>query len=299
MSLPATIAAQIAALPTGNLTLARCALVVLRDGTEYAFTDHDKDLLVSMSEAAYGQVTCQAGQGLIVGDIDLAVGFAADSTEIAFPFGGIVQLRQVVGRRLNHATVYLFDVDWSATEPLTPYELMKGTINDARAEGPLAVCEVRSQADYWNQVVGELMAPRCGADFADDRCKMTLDPISCEVTSVISTQQFTVNLVYPDNYFKYGTLQFTSGGLTGVWVEEVFGYTGSLGLVELTTCLPDAPEVGDQLWIARGCSRLKKSVVASIPTCASYGNVINFRGYDRVPGSDVYYRMPIPGQGNS
>lgn len=303
MTLPAAIQEMIDAAPTAPLTLARCVKVTLRDGFSWGFTDHDRDLVVALDSDEYGAITYQAGNALIVGDIDLALGLSADSTEIAFPFGGLVELRQVVGRRLNHATVEIFDVDWSDDSQYgpQPYELMKGTINDARGEGPLAVCEVRSQADYWNVVVGELMSPRCSADFGDSLCKMTIIPIQCSVVEVISTQQFRVSIAgsYADNYFKYGTLQFTSGGLADVWVEEVFGYTGSNGMVELTTSLPDAPEVGDTLWIARGCSRIKSLPDdLSVPTCATYENVINFRGFDRVPGSDTYLRMPIPGQGN-
>lgn len=304
MTLPAAIQAMIDAAPAGSLTIARCVKVTLRDGSEYGFTDHDRDLEIALPSDQYGAVHYQAGNALIVGDIDLALGLSADSTEIAFPFGGLVELREVVGRRLNHATVEIFDVDWS--DPLDPYggepfEVMKGRINDARAEGPMAICEVRSQADYWNQVIGELMSPRCAADFGDERCKATVERIECTVTSVISTQQFSISLAggYADNYFKYGTLQFLGGGLQDVWIEEVFGYTGASGLVELTTCLPDAPEVGDPLWIAQGCSRIKVLPDdPSIPTCATHENVVNFRGYDRVPGSDTYLRMPIPGQGN-
>lgn len=297
-TVPSSIAAQLLGLPTDNLTLSRCCKLVLRDGTEFGFTDHDAPLYVSLSSDLSTPVMYRADEGLIVGDIDLALGLHADNTEISLPFGGITRLRHLVGRRLNHAKVYIFDVDWAAATPI-PMELMKGQVSDARGEGPLAVLEVRSQSDYWNQVIGELMSPRCSADFGDERCKKIIAPETAIVTAVESTQRFSIDLVHPDNFFRFGTVQFTTGDLAGVWKEEIYKFEGLTGTVELVASLPDAPEVGDELEIAVGCSRLKVSDDASIQTCATYDNVPNFRGFDRVPGSDIYFRMPIPGQGNS
>ncbi len=296
-NVPTSILVQIAELPTSSLTLARCCKLQLRDGTEIGFTDHDRNIEVGLGSDLYGPVVYQADEGMIVGDIDLALGLHADNTEIALPFGGITRLRHLVGRRLNHATVYLFDVDHSDPTPVA-MEVMKGQVSDARAEGPLARLEVRSQSDYWNQVVGEVMGPRCSADFGDARCKKEVPPVLAIVTAVESTQRFSVNLVRADNFFRYGTALFTSGDLAGVWSEEVYKYEGATGTVELVASLPDAPQVGDELQLSVGCSRLKVHDDPSIQTCATYDNVPNFRGYDRVPGSDIYFRMPIPGQGN-
>lgn len=285
--IPSSVAAVIAGLPASSFTLAKCLRLVLRDGTTYGFTDHDQALVVD-------GVTYQPGEGLIPGDMDLSTGFNAGNVEIAIPVGTLVTRAAVLGRRFNHADAYFFDVDWSVANP-DVIEWAKGQINDARIDGDMAVFEVRSQSDYWNVTIGEVLSPRCAADFGDFRCKLAKVAIAATITAVESSLRFTVNLgtTYGVNWFRFGTAQFTSGVLAGVWPMDIVAYDGA-GAVEVFIPMPAAPAIGDTVNIFRGCSRLKEATDPNIATCVGYSNVVNFRGYDRVPGSDVYLRFPLP-----
>lgn len=295
MTTPASILAM---LETCDLTLARCVALVLRTGDTIGFTDLDEDLRVYV-EVLDSTVTFEAGAGLIVGDIDMAVGLAADNTEIRVPISASVTRGAVLGRRFNQADVYIFDVDHSQFEPIGEIdEIIKGRITESRIEGNEAVFEIRSASDLWNETTGSLLTPKCRTDYGSDLCGKTKIDIAATVSAIESTIIFTLGDLaglYADQHFRFGDLIFTSGALLNVWQFEVLQFDGATGRVELLEPLPEPPGIGDGVFIRRGCSNLKRSDDPTIPTCLTYANVRRFRAWDRVPGSDVYVRMPIPG----
>lgn len=288
--LPASIDAQLA---TNEHTLARCVRINLRDGSVLAFCDHDEDLVVD-------GITYAAGGGLLIGDIDLAAGLDADNTEVRLPVSETLTRARVLGRRYNQAEVFVFDCDWTADTP-EEAELLAGKITEGSLEGQMAVFEVRSAADLFNIVIGSILTPRCRADFGDEQCGVAKFDEPAVVLTVESSVRFTVDLGYDpgDSYFRFGEIEFTSGELEGVPPSEILQYDGSAGLLELIEPLPALPEVGDELNMRQGCSRLKSSSDPELPTCAYWANVTRFRGFDRVPGSDIYLRLPVPGAAGS
>lgn len=177
--------------------------------------------------------------------------------------------------------------------------LMAGHVADAWIEGGRFKFEVRSMFDRYNQVIGRLLSPYCTADFGDTQCGVARTNIAATVLTTSSDFQFTLNIggSYADDYFNLGTVQFLTGELAGTDEVEIFDYIGATGAVTLLAPLPELPQPGDTLYIRRGCSKLKKSSDASLPTCHSYDNVVNFRGFDQVPGSDQYLKVPVPGEG--
>lgn len=293
--LPSSIVAMLAD-PGATLKLARCMKLRLRDGTELGFTDLDEDVEVALDDDLGYPVTYQSGFGAIVGDITLAVGLAADNTEFSVPISSSVTRAAVLGKRFNRAVVWLFDIDHSAETP-APGEIMKGRISDSRIEGSRAVFEVRSDADYWNLVVGSVLSPRCRADFGDAWCGKEVVNISATVTAVASALTFTLGSIsgdYTDQYFRFGEVEFVTGPLAGTPPREVV-QSAATGVIEVFDPLVALPGIGDSVLIRQGCSRLKSSEDPTLPTCLYHENVTRFRGFDRVPGSDVYLRMTQPG----
>lgn len=285
-------------LGTTQLTLARCAKIVLRDGTELGFCDHDRDLTVSVSNDFYEPLTYVAGHGIIVGDTDLAIGLEADNTEASFPLSDVITRPAILSRRFHMAKVYLFDADWTQATP-QPLEIMAGHIAMARVEQAKAVFEVRSQADRWNTVIGRLAAPRCSADFGDLQCGATPTNYACAVFEPLSNMRFTVDVQdgLIDDFFRFGEAEFVSGELAGTWPFEVVSFGSYDKEVEVLSPMPGIPAAGDQLLLRNGCSRLKLSEDDPlIPTCATYNNQRRFRGLDQMPGSDRFLRFPVPGK---
>lgn len=293
LDLPASIQAQFA---TDNSKLARCVKLQLRDGTVYGFTDHDEDLEVDIGDGG-GSVVYRSDFGLVTNDVDIAVGFEASSTEIEIPVKDTITRAKILGRQFNQAWVWVFDVDWSNSYK-EPAATMKGWIADVSMQKHSAVLEIRSLQDYFNLVIGRILSPRCTATFGDTQCGVARVDNLCSVTEVISTMEFKVDLAgtLSDGYFRFGSADFINGELEFLWEVEVFDYVDADGLVTLLAPMPALPRVGDVLILRQGCTNVKSSTDGSLPTCSTYNNVERFRGFDRVPGSDAYYRVPIPGE---
>lgn len=290
---PSSIAAQLAAR---EATLANCLWIQTRDFVQYGMTDHDRDLVVDMTDVSDMPVTYSAHTGIFPSDVTLATGLDADNFEVRGPIGSTFTLADILGRRFNMADVRYFKANWSESWPsLTP--MMAGYIAETRIEGDRFVFEVRSQSGRYKNRIGEAMSPYCTADFGDARCKFVPTDIPATVTAASSALSFTLNIggVYIDDYFNLGRIDFVTGALAGSDALEVFDYFGTTSDVLMFTPWASAPQIGDTLMIRRGCSKLKSSTDPLIPTCATYGNVLNFRGADQVPGSDTYLKMAVPG----
>ena len=276
-------------------TLCRLMRVDCRDGTTYGFTDHDQDLTF---DGGFGSLLYRSGAGLLPSDISLSIGLDADNCEIMIPFGeevGDITLDGLLGLRFTRARVRIFDVNWSDLTQGAAH-ILWGKIATARAEGGKGIFEVRSATDAYNQVQGRVMVPTCDADFGDARCQKVREEFITSVTAVTSEFQFTIDTyAMPAVPFDFGTLEFASGALAGIPEQEIFTINEGTGVVELLVPLPEAPQVGDDLTLFNGCSKLKKSDDVTVPTCLFYENVVNFRGWDQVPGSDVFLRPQIPG----
>jgi uncharacterized phage protein (TIGR02218 family) len=278
-------------------TLARCMTVELRDGTVIGMSDHDAPLSVEVP--GLGPVIQRPNAGLVIGDVQISVTLDSGNTDVTCPLSAYVGRTQVVGRRFNHALVWAFEADWSLAVPVISTEIMKGLIAEARVEEAVAVFEVRDNNDFWNVSIGSVLTPRCRADFGDALCGKTREEVAATITAVESSMVFTTSLggAYPSEHFRFGDCVFTSGGLDGVWPIEIVAFDGATGEVELLVPLPEAPEVGDELVLHDGCSRLKVSTDATIPTCFTHANVPRFRGFDQVPGSDTFIKVAAPGGG--
>ncbi len=294
--IPASIQDQLDGVPASPLKLARCIKVRLRDGTEMGFTDLDESVIVPLDTDLYGAVEYQAGAGLFSGDIVLAVGLEADNTEFEVPLGDIVTLPAVLGKRFNRADVWIFDIDHSAEVP-EPMALVRGKITEGRIETGSAIFEVRSIADYWNIVIGEVLTPRCRVDYGSVKCGVGVEQVAATVAIASSPIRITISTAsaYDEEYFRYGEILFTTGVLAGLPAVEVVTYDQYTGEIELIEPLAGLPTVGDSLIIKRGCSKLHKAEDPMLSTCVSNNNGRRFRGFKHVPGSDVYLRLASPG----
>jgi hypothetical protein len=84
--------------------------------------------------------------------------------------------------------------------------------------------------------------------------------------------------------YNGGTIRWTSGKNQGR-VVEILNHDPATGVVTVFEGMSYPIEIGDMLVIAQGCDR-------SLAACKSYGNVINRRAEDYVPGNDEYMSYP-------
>lgn len=275
-------------------THTRCAMLRLdlADGTSIGVTDHDRDLDFDLGD---GSITYSAATGILPSDVKLSAGFDADNFEVTGPIAETVTREAVLGGRFNRARARLFQVNWKSLGS-GAIKILTGDVADARVEGGKFVLAITSDIARFNQVVGSVITPYCATDFGSALCGLTPEEISATVTAATSDLSFTVSFTgsYADDYFNLGTVEFLTGALAGTAPIEIFDWT-SAGAVTLFVPAAEAPAIGDTLSIKRGCSRLRSSDDASVPTCMSYGNILNFRGFPEVPGTDQVLKYAVPG----
>jgi uncharacterized phage protein (TIGR02218 family) len=272
-------------------TLLRLDLV---DGTTLAITDHSQDIAFDLGD---GSVTYSAETGILPSDLSLSTGFDADDIEVQGPIGDTVTRTAVLGGRYDDAVARLFQVNWDSLAD-GPIRLMRGRVVLASVEGGRFKLTIHSDVSRFAQEIGRTITAYCDADFGDARCGFDVVPVSATVTSVTDERVFTVSFSgsFADDFFNRGTVSFLTGALAGTRRVEIFDWS-SAGQIALWTDLPEPPEVGDTLQLRQGCSKVRSSDDPAQPTCMTYDNIINFRGFPDVPGSDQVLRYPNPGGG--
>lgn len=270
----------------------RCTMLLLelRDGTSIGVTDHDRDISFDLGA---GSVTYQSGTGILASDVVLQTGLEADNYEVTGPLkdDGDFTLERVVGGRFNRARAKLFQVNWRSLTS-GAIKLLAGNVSEARVEGGKFILEIRSDCDRFNQVIGRLITNNCDADYGDARCGATPESVAVTVVSATDAMSFVVSFAgsYANDYFNGGTIEFDTGDLAGTDPVEIFDWTSG-GTVTLFMPLVETPVFGDTATIKRGCGKSRAD-------CMARNNILNFRGFPEVPGSDQIFRPTIPGQGN-
>lgn len=287
-----------AGLVTHLATTAHARVRMLRldlvDGSTVAVTDHDQVLAIDLGD---GSADYTPRTGIIPSDLSLSTGFDADDIEVTGPLvetateAWHVTRAMVIGGRFDDATARFFMANW---RDLTqgPARLVKGRVVLAQVEGSTFKLTIHSEISRFSQEIGRTITAYCDADFGSTRCGYVVTPLAATVTAVTSALQFTVSFTgtYADDYFNKGTVTFTSGALNGSRMVEVFDWASGgagAGTVALWTDLAEPPQVGDTLELRQGCGKTRAD-------CLVYDNVINFRGFPDVPGTDQVLRYPNP-----
>lgn len=275
----------------GAKTPARMVRLDLVDGSVLAITDHSADIAFDLGD---GSATYSPRTGILPSDLSLSTGFDADEVEITGPIVETatedwhVTKAAITGGRFDDAAVRYFEVNW---RDLTMGEiaLLKGRVVLAQVEGSSFKLTIRSEISRFAQEIGRTISAYCDADFGDTRCGYSIPAVAATVTAVTDARQFTVSFsgTYANDFFNKGTVLFLTGALAGTRKVEVSDWT-SAGAVTLWTELAEAPQVGDTLELRQGCGKTRAD-------CLAYENVVNFRGFPDVPGTDQVLRYPNAG----
>lgn len=278
-------------LATGTHSRAKLLRLDLVDGSVLAITDHDRVLSFDLGD---GAADYSPRTGILASDLSLSTGFDADEVEVTGPLVDTatedwhVTKAAVLGGRFDDATARFFQVNWNSLAS-GPIRLLKGRVVLAQVEGGSFKLTIRSEISRFQQEVGRTITPYCDADFGDARCGYSVPVVAATVTAVTDARQFTVSFTgsYANDYFNKGTVYFLTGALAGTRKVEVSDWTSG-GAVTLWTELAEAPQIGDTLELRQGCDKTRAA-------CLVYDNVVNFRGFPDVPGSDQVLRYPNPG----
>jgi uncharacterized phage protein (TIGR02218 family) len=269
-------------------TLATCWRVTLTNGTAYAFTDHDADVVVD-------GVTYLASSGYNASEIQTSSDLSVDNLEImGFLDSPVILEADFLAGLWDYAAINIFRVNWASPSSGRIHE-RRGTLGEVSLKRGQFTSELRGLLQALTRTILELYSPGCRARLGDSRCTVDLTPYTAagSVLVVSSDRQFTTDLTGstvqldgvgttgapPDDYFKGGMLTWSAGANAGLEME-VKDYTASSGLLVLQLLMPYPVEAGDTFSVHAGCNK-------ALQTCIDkFDNVLNFRGEPYVPGLD-------------
>lgn len=192
------------------------------------------------------------------------------------------------------AKIYSFFTDWAA--PVEDEEEDRVyTFGKVREEDERYVVEMLSLSDMLGQTTGRLITPGCpyvlgdehvdGTLIASDRSRCNVSPlllanIASSVATIVNQMQFIgAGLLggFPDDYFGFGEIIFTSGDNSGLSYRFVKSYISD-GTITLAQPFYYPIEVGDTFFIRPGCrKRFNEDCIGK------FGNGIHFGGFPHVP----------------
>jgi uncharacterized phage protein (TIGR02218 family) len=191
----------------------------------------------------------------------------------------------------RQAMVEIMLIDWMYPWA-EPYETNKFWIAGLNFTGEVWMAQLEGITHKLKQNVGRVAGRKCDVhEFGDSRCNVPGGVAAwTETASVVAVSAtkprrgFTTNFATSTNdWFKGGTLTWTSGANTGLKM----GINTNVGQgVTLWIDMPYDIEEGDSFTAVVGCDR-------TAGTCFSkFDNIINFRGYPTVPGTDAMLTTP-------
>lgn len=151
-------------------TLATCWHIIRMDGTQYAFTSFDSDLVIGgityASTAGFSRTAITTGSGGEVDNVNV-VGFFRDD--------GITE-RDIKNGLFDYASIYLFCVNWAdLTQGIC--KLRRGWIGECTLSPSGAfIAELRGLTQALVQEFGNQYMPICRADLGDGLCKVPIMP---------------------------------------------------------------------------------------------------------------------------
>ena len=260
-------------------SLCTCWKATLTNGIVYGFTDHTQTISFEgvsyLASTGYTPTAVATTAKLDVNHLDIQALLSAESITDADLFAG----------RWDYADIELFQVNYSDLSQ-GALQLRKGWLGEISAQKSSFNAELRGLTQKLQQSIGRIFSPACDAALGDVRCKVILSTFSFAgtVNSVLSRRQILSSAItQATGYFDYGLIQWLTGNNSGLSME-VKTYT--LGNLLLQLPMSFDIQAGDTFNVIAGCAK-------RLEDCKTkFNNVVNFRGFPHVPGTDQVLRGP-------
>lgn len=283
------------AYDSGSTTLALGLFLIRRDGELFAFTSHDKSIVLDVSAWANDSnataVEFDSRQGLDASNFVTSAGLDVGNAELTTLDDGTLFNRDDIFNGLwVNAQFWIFRYDYTNAADTTDVEvLMRGTTGETGVNQNTIVVELRDLAQKLQQPIGIVTQKTCRARLGDSKCTVDLGPFthSLTVTGVTSKRLFTcAGAGQAADYFTEGIVTWITGNNTGVEVKVSYFASGVFTLV--VPMWLDI-QVGDTLSAVAGCQkRLSEDCITK------FDNVLNFQGEPHVPVTDELTASPNP-----
>lgn len=261
-------------------TIAWAWKITRADGTIYRFTSLDVPLVFdgstwSACESLVGSAI-EVGNDAASANMDV-VGVIDDAT---------IQEDDIRAGLFDGAAVQIWLVDWSDTS--RSRLIMNAFIGQIKASRSKFFAELRGLLDLIQVPQGRVISPECRADLGDSRCTVNVGAlaVSTTVTVAVSRRQIVAGaLTQADNYWQYGTVEFTSGANDGL-LKEIKA-SQNTGNVVLSEPFPYEIAAADAFTIKPGCAKRRGEDCRD-----KFSNAINFQGEPDLPGLDELVHFP-------
>ena len=268
-------------------TMCFCWKITRRDNVVQGFTDHDLDLI-------FDGVTFEASTGFTATAVQSSLGLNVDNLNVdgALSSDTINEMDLSAGR-YDAAEIELWWVNWQDVDQRIL--VSRGNLGEVERKGISFSAELRSLTQKAQQKTGRTFQRYCDAKLGDDRCKVNLSVLGVigTIDTVTDPKSFnSLDMTGDADRYTLGLIQFTTGLNAGIDFEvKLHTRFGSNGhSVEFWTALPYAMQVGDEFIIYPGCKKDRQ-------TCSvKFNNVINFQGFEFIPGNDMISSYPEEGR---
>ena len=266
----------------GVTTLSMIWTITRKDSTVFYFTDADADITYdghTYKAANSGTLSAmQQSSKLDVDNFDFSI--ILDETEIS--------KEDVISGIFDYAEIKIWMINRNATAN-GALKMIRGRLGEVHmTDDHKASIEFRSLVQLLSQGIGRVYSHECNADLGDTRCGVDLESYTFAgtVTSIKNNQIFLDSeRSEADDYFNYGMLIWTSGNNNGLSME-IQDFVNATGTFTLVSPMPFTVAIGDTYSAIKGCDKQKATCIAD------FDNVLNFRGFAEIPGSDFLHTIP-------
>ena len=269
-----------------------CWRVTRRDGIVQGFTGHDRDL-------TFDGTTFLAGAGFTASQISKTLGLSVDNLEVhGMLSSATINEDDLAAGKYDDSYVELFWVNWSDVSQRIVH--MTGYTGEAKRTGVAFQAELRGLSSRLGQATNRVYQRTCDTTVGSPRCKVDLSLPAFRGSGLVSTVRTSRTFkatglaAFATTWFNQGVLKFTSGQNTGVRID-VKGHTvdGS-GDVYLELWYPPAFDLtpGWTFDVTAGCD------LTTTMCNARFNNVVNFQGFNKMPGPDSVVKNVDPTASN-
>lgn len=276
---------------SGAATLARCWVLQRRDGGRAGFTDHDRPLRL-------GAVSCEPGSAFSGSALETDLGLSVGGGEIMGALASeTLKLAGAEAEAWREARAELWLVNWR--DPEQRFLLSAGKIGEIQRNRGFFSAEFRSLTADLNVPSGRVYQRQCDAQLGDRRCGVDLEGPAfrtlATVVEIAHPARFRIGGAdsFAPGFFLRGTIRWSGGANGGILSDVRADDRASPGAgrwIQIWTRPPAEVALGDALAIHAGCDKLKA-------TCRTkFANLLNFRGFDQIPGDDAANSYPNTGE---
>lgn len=266
-------------LDSGATTMVYCWRITRLDAQEFSFTEHDNDLTFDGS-------TFEAASGFTASSAMSELGFAVDNMSVEGVLNSSsLNEDDLAAGRFDAAEIELFWVNFEDTNERLL--LMRGTIGEVSRKKTMFTAELRGLSHKLQQKIGRVYSKYCDVLLGSAECSVNLEDAANKSTgtiaSIVNAAQFTTSALTSSvsGFYSLGTISFTSGLNAGLsYAVKVHSYSSSTHTLTLWETPVFTVAVADSFTVYAGCD-------ASFDSCKDkFDNLINFRGFPYIPGSD-------------